>query len=99
GAVQGMDRPEIREEYGEAQCMAWRRAYDTPPPEIEFGTECSQDQDPQDADLGEQLSKSECLKDVVERFLPYWEEGIKPDLVDGKTVLIAAHGNSLRALV
>ncbi|HLQ81343.1 MAG TPA: phosphoglyceromutase [Brachybacterium sp.] len=99
GALQGMDKAEIREKYGEEQFMAWRRSYDTPPPEIEFGTEFSQDQDPQYADLGEQLPKSECLKDVVERFLPYWEEGIKPDLVDGKTVLIAAHGNSLRALV
>ncbi|WP_394215609.1 phosphoglyceromutase [Brachybacterium vulturis] len=99
GALQGMDKAEIREKYGEEQFMAWRRSYDTPPPEIEFGTEFSQDQDPQYADLGDQLPKAECLKDVVERFLPYWEEGIKPDLVAGKTVLIAAHGNSLRALV
>lgn len=99
GALQGMNKSEIREKYGEEKFMAWRRSYDTPPPEIEFGTEFSQDQDPQYADLGDQLPKSECLKDVVERFLPYWEEGIKPDLVEGKTVLIAAHGNSLRALV
>ena len=99
GALQGMDKAEIREKYGEEQFMAWRRSYDTPPPEIEFGTEFSQDQDPQYADLGDQLPKSECLKDVVERFLPYWEEGIKPDLAANKVVLIAAHGNSLRALV
>lgn len=99
GALQGMNKSEIREKYGEEKFMAWRRSYDTPPPEIEFGTEFSQDQDPQYADLGDQLPKSECLKDVVERFLPYWEEGIKPDLVEGKTVLIAAHGNSLRAIV
>jgi len=99
GALQGMDKAEIREKYGEEQFMAWRRSYDTPPPEIEFGSEFSQDQDPQYADLGDQLPKSECLKDVVERFLPYWEEGVKPDLTAGKTVLIAAHGNSLRALV
>ncbi|WP_010533848.1 phosphoglyceromutase [Brachybacterium squillarum] len=99
GALQGMNKAEIREKYGEDQFMAWRRSYDTPPPEIEFGSEFSQDQDPRYAALGDQLPKSECLKDVVERFLPYWEEGIKPDLVDGKTVLIAAHGNSLRALV
>lgn len=79
--------------------MAWRRSYDTPPPPIEFGSEFSQDQDPRYADLGDQMPKSECLKDVVARFLPYWEEGIKPDLKAGKTVLIAAHGNSLRALV
>src|SRR5699024_8716330 len=62
-------------------------------------TEFSQDQDPQYADLGDQLPKSECLKDVVERFLPYWEAGIKPDLAAGRTGLLAAHGNSLRALV
>ncbi|MGO1409167.1 MAG: 2,3-bisphosphoglycerate-dependent phosphoglycerate mutase, partial [Brachybacterium sp.] len=74
GALQGMDKAEIREKYGEEQFMAWRRSYDTPPPEIEFGSEFSQDQDPQYADLGDQLPKSECLKDVVERFLPYWEE-------------------------
>ncbi|HEX7350742.1 phosphoglyceromutase [Brachybacterium sp.] len=99
GALQGMDKAEIREKYGEEQFMAWRRSYDTPPPEIEFGSEFSQDQDPQYADLGDQLPRSECLKDVVERFLPYWEEGVKPDLTAGRTVLIAAHGNSLRALV
>jgi 2,3-bisphosphoglycerate-dependent phosphoglycerate mutase len=94
-----MYKAEIREKYGEEQFMAWRRSYDTPPPEIEFGSEFSQDQDPQYADLGDQLPRSECLKDVVERFLPYWEEGVKPDLTAGRTVLIAAHGNSLRALV
>ncbi|WP_106506164.1 phosphoglyceromutase [Brachybacterium timonense] len=99
GALQGLNKSEIREKYGEEQFMAWRRSYDTPPPDIEFGTEFSQDRDPQYADLGEQLPKAECLKDVVARFLPYWEEGIKPDLAAGKTVLIAAHGNSLRALV
>src|SRR5690625_4412880 len=98
GALQGMNKSEIREKYGEEKFMAWRRSYDTPPPEIEFGTEFSQDQDPQYADLGDQLPKSECLKDVVERFLSYWEDGIKPDLVAGRTVLLAAHGNSLRAL-
>ena len=99
GALQGLNKAEIRDKYGDEQFMAWRRSYDTPPPEIEFGTEFSQDQDPRYADLGAQLPKTECLKDVVERFLPYWEEGIKPDLADGKVVLIAAHGNSLRALV
>ncbi|UEJ82214.1 phosphoglyceromutase [Brachybacterium halotolerans subsp. kimchii] len=99
GALQGLDKTEIREKYGEEQFMAWRRSYDVPPPEIEFGTEFSQDQDPRYADLGDQLPHTECLKDVVERFLPYWEEGIKPDLREGKTVLVAAHGNSLRALV
>ncbi|WP_058234806.1 phosphoglyceromutase [Devriesea agamarum] len=99
GALQGLNKTEIRDKYGDEQFMAWRRSYDTPPPDIEFGTEFSQDTDPRYADLGDAMPKAECLKDVVARFLPYWEEGIKPDLKDGKTVLIAAHGNSLRALV
>lgn len=99
GALQGLNKSEIREKYGEEQFMAWRRSYDTPPPTIEFGTEFSQDQDPRYADLGADMPASECLKDVVARFLPYWEESIKPDLAEGRTVLIAAHGNSLRALV
>ena len=71
----GLSIDEIREKYGEEKFMAWRRSYDTPPPEIEFGTEFSQDQDPQYADLGDQLPKSECLKDVVERFL----KEVRPD--------------------
>ena len=97
GALQGKNKKEIRDEYGEEQFMQWRRSYDVPPPAIEPGSEFSQDTDPRYA--GEPIPATECLKDVVERFLPYWEEGIKPDLVDGKTVLIAAHGNSLRAIV
>ncbi len=99
GALQGLNKTEIRDKYGDEQFMQWRRSYDVPPPAIEFGTEFSQDQDPRYADLGEQMPRTECLKDVVKRFLPYWEEGIKPDLASGKTVLVAAHGNSLRALV
>mgnify|MGYP002759930542 CR=1 FL=1 len=77
--------------------MLWRRSFDTPPPEIEAGSEYSQDSDPRYTDID--VPKTECLKDVIARFLPYWEEGIKPDLKAGKTVLVAAHGNSLRALV
>jgi 2,3-bisphosphoglycerate-dependent phosphoglycerate mutase len=99
GALQGLDKAQTRDKYGEEQFMLWRRSYDTPPPDIEFGSEYSQDADPRYADLGDALPKAECLKDVVERFLPYWEEGIKPDLAAGRTVLVAAHGNSLRALV
>lgn len=79
--------------------MLWRRSYDTPPPIIEKGSEFSQDSDPRYAGLGEQAPLTECLKDVVERLLPYWESTIVPDLRAGKTVLLAAHGNSLRALV
>lgn len=79
--------------------MTWRRSYDTPPPEIDPGSEWSQDGDPRYAGLGDQMPRTECLKDVIERFLPYWEGEVVPDLKAGKTVLVAAHGNSLRALV
>ncbi|MHC9291040.1 phosphoglyceromutase [Mycobacterium sp. LTG2003] len=98
GALQGLDKAETKAKYGDEQFMAWRRSYDTPPPPIEKGSEFSQDADPRYADIdGGPLT--ECLKDVVERFVPYYEGTIIPDLQDGKTVLIAAHGNSLRALV
>ncbi|MDO5700462.1 MAG: phosphoglyceromutase [Bowdeniella nasicola] len=97
GALQGKNKKEIREEYGEEKFMEWRRSYDTPPPEIELGSEFSQDSDPRYA--GEPIPRTECLKDVLERLLPYWEEEIVPDLRSGKTVMIAAHGNSLRAIV
>lgn len=98
GALQGLNKAETKEKYGEDQFMAWRRSYDTPPPPIEAGSEFSQDTDPRYAGIdGGPLT--ECLADVVARFVPYFEETIVPDLRDGKTVLIAAHGNSLRALV
>jgi 2,3-bisphosphoglycerate-dependent phosphoglycerate mutase len=98
GALQGLDKAETKEKYGDEQFMAWRRSYDTPPPPIERGSKYSQDADPRYVDIdGGPLT--ECLKDVVERFLPYYEQTIVPDLRAGKTVLIAAHGNSLRALV
>ncbi|CDP85558.1 MULTISPECIES: phosphoglyceromutase [Mycolicibacterium] len=98
GALQGLDKAATKEKYGEEQFMAWRRSYDTPPPPIEKGSEFSQDADPRYADIGGG-PLTECLKDVVERFVPYFEATIVPDLRAGKTVLIAAHGNSLRALV
>ena len=99
GALQGLDKAATRDKYGDEQFMLWRRSFDTPPPPIERGSEFSQDSDPRYADLGDDLPATECLKDVIARFLPYWEGSIKPDLADGKTVLVAAHGNSLRALV
>ncbi|HRO31093.1 phosphoglyceromutase [Citricoccus sp.] len=99
GALQGKDKAEIREEFGEEQFMVWRRSYDTPPPVLDDSSEWSQSGDPRYADLGEDAPRTECLKDVVTRLLPYWESEIVPDLKAGKTVLIAAHGNSLRALV
>ena len=99
GALQGLNKAETKDKYGEEQFMAWRRSYDTPPPPIEPGSEYSQDADPRYADIAGGPPLTECLKDVVERFVPYYTETIEPDLRAGKTVLIAAHGNSLRALV
>ncbi|MDT7788026.1 MAG: 2,3-bisphosphoglycerate-dependent phosphoglycerate mutase [Pseudonocardiales bacterium] len=99
GALQGKNKKQTLEEFGEEQFMLWRRSYDTPPPPIEPGSEFSQDTDPRYADLGPDLPLTECLLDVVKRMLPYWDEAIVPDLRTGKTVLVAAHGNSLRALV
>jgi 2,3-bisphosphoglycerate-dependent phosphoglycerate mutase len=98
GALQGLNKAETKEKYGEEQFMAWRRSYDTPPPPIEKGSEFSQDADPRYADIGGG-PLTECLADVVARFVPYYVETIVPDLQAGKTVLVAAHGNSLRALV
>jgi 2,3-bisphosphoglycerate-dependent phosphoglycerate mutase len=98
GALQGLDKAATKEKYGEEQFMAWRRSYDTPPPPIEKGSEYSQDADPRYADIGGG-PLTECLADVVARFVPYFEQAIVPDLRADKTVIIAAHGNSLRALV
>jgi len=98
GALQGLNKAETKAKYGEEQFMKWRRSYDTPPPAIERGSEYSQDADPRYADIGGG-PLTECLADVVARFVPYFEGTIAPDLKAGKTVLIAAHGNSLRALV
>lgn len=97
GALQGKNKKEIRDEYGEEQFMLWRRSYDVPPPAIEAGSEYSQDTDPRYA--GEPIPATECLKDVLERLLPYWNEVIVPDIKSGKTIMITAHGNSLRAIV
>lgn len=97
GALQGKDKKQTLAEFGEEQFMLWRRSYDVPPPEIELGSEFSQDGDPRYA--GEPIPRSECLKDVLERALPYWEAEVVPDLRAGKTVLVAAHGNSIRAIV
>ncbi|GAA1479612.1 phosphoglyceromutase [Gordonia sinesedis] len=98
GKLQGLNKTEIKEEFGDEQFMLWRRSYDTPPPPIDPNTEYSQTGDPRYADLPE-VPLTECLKDVVERMVPYFTDTIAADLKAGKTVLIAAHGNSLRALV
>jgi len=99
GALQGKNKKQTLEEFGEEQFKLWRRSYDVPPPPIEPGSEFSQDGDPRYAGLGDELPATECLSDVVDRFLPYWESAVVPDLQAGKVVLLAAHGNSLRALV
>lgn len=99
GALQGKDKAQTLAAYGEEQFQLWRRSYDVPPPPIEDGSEFSQNQDARYADLGAALPRTECLKDVVARMLPYWEESIVPDVKSGKVVLVTAHGNSLRALV
>lgn len=99
GALQGKNKKQTLEQYGEEQFMLWRRSYDTPPPPIDEADEFSQAKDPQYADTPAAAVRTECLKDVVERMLPYWDEQIVPDLKAGKVVLVAAHGNSLRALV
>lgn len=99
GALQGKDKAQVKEEYGDEQFMIWRRSFDVPPPPIEPGSEFSQAGDPRYADLGDEMPRTECLKDVIARMLPYWESDISKDLEAGKTVLVTAHGNSLRALV
>jgi 2,3-bisphosphoglycerate-dependent phosphoglycerate mutase len=99
GALQGKDKAQTLAQYGEEQFKLWRRSYDVPPPPIADEDPYSQAQDPRYSDLGNAMPKTECLKDVVARILPYWRSSIVPDLQAGVTVLVAAHGNSLRALV
>ena len=100
GALQGKNKKETLDTYGEEQFMLWRRSYDTPPPPIDPEDEFAQTHDPRYARLApEERPATECLQDVVRRMLPYWYDNIVPDLRDGRVVLVGAHGNSLRALV
>jgi 2,3-bisphosphoglycerate-dependent phosphoglycerate mutase len=100
GALQGKDKAATLAEYGEEQFTMWRRSYNTPPPPIEAGSEFSQDGDARYSALPPEVRPAtECLADVVVRMLPYWYDAVVPDLRAGLTVLVAAHGNSLRALV
>lgn len=99
GALQGLDKAETLAKYGEQQFMEWRRSFDTPPPVLDDASEWSQATDPRYADINGERPRTECLKDVIERMLPYWESEILGDLRAGRTVLVTAHGNSLRALV
>ena len=98
GALQGKNKKQTLDTYGEEQFMLWRRSYDVPPPPIDPNDEYAQTSDPRYSDVAD-LPMTECLKDVVARMIPYWESAIIPDLKAGKQVLITAHGNSLRALV
>jgi 2,3-bisphosphoglycerate-dependent phosphoglycerate mutase len=100
GALQGKDKKETLAEFGEEQFMRWRRSYDQPPPPLDDDDEWSQVGDPRYADLPTELMpRTECLADVLDRLLPYWYDAVVPDLRTGRTVLVAAHGNSMRALV
>jgi 2,3-bisphosphoglycerate-dependent phosphoglycerate mutase len=100
GALQGLNKAQTAAKYGDEQVLVWRRSYDIPPPPLEESDERFPGRDPRYANLSkEELPKTECLKDTVARFLPYWHETIVPSIQAGKKVIIAAHGNSLRALV
>jgi len=100
GALQGKDKAATRREFGDEQFMLWRRSYDVPPPPIADNDPLSQSADPRYAGLPPEIRpRTECLKDVLARFLPHWYDAIVPDLTQVGTVLVVAHGNSLRALV
>ncbi len=100
GALQGLNKAETAEKFGEDQVAIWRRSYDTPPPKLEKSDRRYPGRDPRYQQLHEnELPLTECLKDTIARFLPYWHQTIAPVIQSGKKVLIVAHGNSLRALV
>jgi 2,3-bisphosphoglycerate-dependent phosphoglycerate mutase len=100
GALQGLNKAQTAERHGDEQVHLWRRSYDVPPPPIEAGSRYDQSDDPRYASISRDVvPSSECLADVVDRMLPYWYDSLIPDLRAGHTVLVAAHGNSLRALV
>jgi 2,3-bisphosphoglycerate-dependent phosphoglycerate mutase len=100
GALQGKNKAQVRQQYGDEQFMIWRRSYDVPPPPLADDNPLSQAADPRYAQLPDELlPRTECLRDVLARLLPYWDDQIIPDLAAGRTVLVVAHGNSLRALV
>ena len=99
GDLQGKDKAETLAQYGPEQFQIWRRSFDVPPPPISDESEYSQANDERYAELGTNIPKTECLKDVLVRMMPLWENEISKDLIAGKTVLVTAHGNSLRALV
>ena len=97
GGLTGLDKQETRDKHGDEQVHIWRRSFDTPPPELEVGSPFDLSSDPRY--VGVPVPRTESLKLTIERVLPYWEETILPVLASGETVIISAHGNSLRALV
>lgn len=100
GALQGLNKKDTLDKYGEEQFMLWRRSFDVPPPPIDPNDKYAQNKDPKYSGLSQsEIPLTECLKDVVTRVIPYWNENIVPELKNGKTVLVVAHGNSLRALI
>ncbi len=100
GALQGLNKAQTAAKYGDDQVLTWRRSYDVPPPALEPSDSRYPGSDPRYRDLSpSELPVTECLKDTVARFLPYWHQSIVPTIQTGKKVIIAAHGNSLRALV
>jgi 2,3-bisphosphoglycerate-dependent phosphoglycerate mutase len=99
GALQGKDKAQTLEAFGEEQFMTWRRSFDVPPPPLADDDQYSQVNDPRYADIDGEIPRTEALSNVIDRFLPYWHSDITVSLAEGKTVLVTAHGNSLRALV
>ncbi|HUF22022.1 MAG TPA: 2,3-diphosphoglycerate-dependent phosphoglycerate mutase [Burkholderiales bacterium] len=100
GALQGLNKAETAQKFGDDQVLIWRRSYDTPPPALESDDPRSASRDPRYRDIrAEDLPRTECLKDTVARFLPYWNETIAPQVRAGRQVIVAAHGNTIRALV
>jgi len=100
GALQGLNKIDMAKQYGDAQVLQWRRSYDTPPPALEPTDARSERSDPRYAKLQpEQIPLTECLKDTVARVMPFWNDSMAPAILSGKRVLVAAHGNSIRALV
>jgi 2,3-bisphosphoglycerate-dependent phosphoglycerate mutase len=100
GGLQGLNKADMARQYGDEQVLVWRRSYDTPPPALEAGDPRGQRQDPRYAKLQpEDIPLTECLKDTVARVLPFWNESMAPAIKAGKRLVVAAHGNSIRALV
>lgn len=100
GALQGLNKSDMAKQFGEPQVMVWRRSYDIPPPSMEAGDARSERGDRRYADLSEeQVPLTECLKDTVERVVPFWRDSLAPAILSGQRVVVAAHGNSIRALI